>query len=111
MKPEEGFYEIEDEQEVIDFIRNYLPQEVKEKFTDEDLFYLLDLITEYYDTHGDEAAEDDDNYFTVDEEDMKHFIVETAKKEKMGPYLAEDVYFVILGEMEYANSLYEGDQA
>ena len=28
----------------IAFIRNYLPQEMKERFTDEDLYYFFDLI-------------------------------------------------------------------
>ena len=33
--------------------------------------------------------------------------VEAAKKEGMGPYNAEDVFFVVQGEMEYGDSLEE----
>ena len=32
----------------IEFIRNYLPQELKEKFSDDELYYFLDVIIENY---------------------------------------------------------------
>ncbi len=110
-KQDEHFYELEDEQEVVDFIRNYLPSELKEKFEDDDLYYLLDLITEYY-SANDSATDDEgnENYFVVDEKKMTDFILREAKKDGMGPYSAEDVYFVILGEMEFANSLYQENE-
>ncbi len=106
----EDFYDVADEQDVIDFIRNYLPTELKEKFTDDDLLYLLDLISEYYSEHEAETDEEDENYLVPDEKEMIKFILRESKKDEMGPYLSEDIYFVILGEMEYANSLYEQEE-
>ena len=38
----------EDDVKAVEFIKNYLPQDLKDKFTDEDLYYILDLIAEYY---------------------------------------------------------------
>ena len=32
----------------IEFIKNYLPQDMKEAFSDDDLYYILDLIVDYY---------------------------------------------------------------
>ena len=34
----------EDDVKAVEFIKNYLPQDLKDKFTDEDLYYILDLI-------------------------------------------------------------------
>ena len=41
-----------DDDEAIKFIRNQLPQELKEKFSDDDLNYLVDLIYEFYEEKG-----------------------------------------------------------
>ena len=38
----------EDDRLTVEFIKNYLPQEVKDKFTEDDLYYFLDVIGEYY---------------------------------------------------------------
>ena len=35
-----------DDEKTIEFIKNYLPQDLKEKFTDDDLYYILDLIVD-----------------------------------------------------------------
>ena len=32
--------EDDDDEKTIEFIKNYLPQELKEKFTDDDLYYI-----------------------------------------------------------------------
>lgn len=40
--------EDEDDEKTVEFIKNYLPQDLKDKFTDDDLYYILDLIVEYY---------------------------------------------------------------
>ena len=37
-----------DDEKTVEFIKNYLPQELKEKFEDDELYYFLDLIAEYY---------------------------------------------------------------
>ena len=37
-----------DDEKTIEFIKNYLPQDLKEKFSDDELYYFLDLIDEYY---------------------------------------------------------------
>ena len=37
-----------DDEKTIEFIKNYLPQDLKEKFSDDEFYYFLDLIDEYY---------------------------------------------------------------
>ena len=33
-----------DDEKTIEYIKNYLPQELKEKFSDDEFYYFLDLI-------------------------------------------------------------------
>ena len=57
----------EDDARAIEFIQNYLPQELKEKFTEDELYYFLDLIIEYYATNDVFNAEPDaDGYIEID---------------------------------------------
>ena len=46
---------LQDEQEnrrELEFIRERLPQEVKPHFSDDDLYYFMDAIVDYYFTSG-----------------------------------------------------------
>ena len=45
----------------------YLPQELKEKFSDDEFYYFLDLIDEYYSESGIlDVQPDGDGYIEVD---------------------------------------------
>lgn len=95
-----------DDEKTIEFIRNYLPQELKEKFSEDELYYFLDLIDEYYSESGIlDAQPDSEGYVDIDLEEVAKFIVKEAKRDKMGEYDPEDILFVVQGEMEYGNSL------
>ena len=98
----------EDDVKAVEFIKNYLPQDMKDKFTDEDLYYILDLIAEYY-TSSEclDAEPDEEGYIDIDLDEIVKYIVKEAKKDDMGPYEADDVFFVVQGEMEYADTLEE----
>ena len=95
-----------DDEKTIEFIKNYLPQELKEKFSDDELYYFLDLIDEYYSESGIlDAQPDEDGYVNIDLEEVVAYIVKEAKKDEVGEYDPEEVLFVVQGEMEYGNSL------
>lgn len=86
--------------------KNYLPQELKEKFSDDELYYFLDLIDEYYVESGIlDAQPDTDGYIEVDLEKVVDYVVKEAKKDEMGEYDPEEILFVVQGEMEYGDSL------
>ena len=60
-----------DDEKTIEFIKNYLPQELKEKFSDDELYYFLDLIDEYYSESGIlDAQPDADGYVDIDLEEV-----------------------------------------
>ena len=72
-----------DDEKTIEFIKNYLPQELKEKFSDDELYYFLDLIDEYYSESGIlDAQPDADGYVDIDLEEVVAYIVKEAKRMK-----------------------------
>ena len=95
-----------DDEKTIEYIKNYLPQELKEKFTDDELYYFLDLIDEYYSESGILDAQPDlEGYVNIDLDQVFDYIVKEAKKDEMGEFDPEEILFVVQGEMEYGNSL------
>ena len=97
---------VADDEKTIEIIRNYLPQELKDKFSEDELYYFLDLIDEYYSESGIlDAQPDADGYVDIDLEQVVEYIVQEAKKDEVGEYDPEEILFVVQGEMEYGNSL------
>ncbi len=97
-----------DDEKTIEYIKNYLPQDLKDKFSNDELFYFLDLIDEYYSESGIlDAKPDADGYIDIDLGKIVDYIVKEAHKDEMGEYDPEDILFVVQGEMEYTESLDE----
>ncbi len=98
--------EEEDDEKTIEFIKAYLPQELKDKFTDDDLYYILDVIVDYYSTSGCLDVEpDSEGYINIDQGEIVDYIVKEAEKDEMGPYEPDDILFIVQAEMEYGESL------
>ena len=71
---DEILMDAEEDAREIEFIRNYLPQELKEKFSDDELYYFLDVIIEYYTTSGVfDAQPDKDGYVDIDLDILGYF--------------------------------------
>lgn len=95
-----------DDEKTIEYIKNYLPQELKEKFDDDKFYYFLDVMDEYYAESGILDTEpDEDGYVNIDLEEVAAYIVKEAKKDEVGEYDPEEILFIVQGEMEYGNSL------
>lgn len=99
-----------DDEKTIEYIKNYLPQELKEKFSDDEFYYFLDLIDEYYSESGIlDATPDDEGYIDIDLEKVVDYIVKEARKDEMGEYDPEEILFIVQGELEYTESLEDED--
>ncbi len=110
MATDEFFQEDLDDAKTIAFIRNYLPQELKDKFSDDELYYFLDVMVDYYTESGClEAEPDADGYIEIDQDAIVDYIIKEAKKDHIGDYKPEEILFVVQGEMEYGNSLGQVD--
>lgn len=98
-----------DDEKTIEFIKNYLPQDLKDRFSDDELYYFLDVIDEYYVESGIlDAQPDKDGYIDIDLEKIVDYIIKEARKDEMGEFDPEELLFVVQGEMEYTDSLGDG---
>lgn len=87
------------------FIREQLPQELKDRFSDDDLYYILDAIIDYYtENHVFDVAADEDGYINIDLEAAADYVVKQAKKEGMGDFKAEEVFFVAQADLDFSES-------
>ncbi len=99
-----------DDEKTIKFIKNYLPQDLKDRFSDDELYYFLDVIDEYYVESGIlDAQPDEDGYIDIDLEKIVDYIIKEARKDEMGEFDPEELLFVVQGEMEYTDSLGDGE--
>ena len=94
-----------DEDDAVAFIQNYLPQEIKEKFSNDELNYIIDLIYEFYEDKGYLDEENDDVDVEIDEDELIAFVIKQAQKDKIGKFDAEDITFIVQGELAYCDSL------
>ena len=95
-----------DAEKTIEYIKSYLPQELKEKFSDDEFYYFLDLIDEFYSESGIlDVAPDEDGCVEIDLGKVVDFIVEEAHKDGIDDYDPEEILFIVQGELEYAESL------
>ncbi len=100
---DELLQDAENDARAVAFIKQQLPQELKEKFSEDQLYYFLDLIADYYATSGVlDATPDKDGYVDVDIEKMATELSKQAAKEKMGVFTPEEISFVIEAEMDFA---------
>ena len=103
---EDFLLEDADDEQTIQFIKNYLPQDLKERFSDDELYYFLDVMVDYYATSGVlDAQPDEDGYINIDQDEIVDYIIREAKKDQMGEFSPEEILWVVQGEMEYGNSI------
>ena len=94
-----------DEDDAVAFIQNFLPQELKGKFSSDELNYIIDLIYEFYEDKGFLDETDDEVDVEFDEDELIAFVVKQAQKDKVGKFSPEDITFIVQGELGYCDSL------
>ena len=96
-----------DDFEAVKFIKNFLPDGLKDKYTDDDINYIIDLIYDFYDSKG--LMDDDDDETEVDveinEDELVAFVVKNALSDNVGKYEADDIEIIVQGELEYCDSI------
>ena len=100
---EDLILDAEDDRLTVEYIQSYLPQDLKDKFTEEELYYFIDVIGEYYvDLLEKHSGEED---IDINVEEVAEYVARQAKKDKIGDFSPEDLRWVVDGELEYGESL------
>ena len=81
------------------YIRERLPQEIKSHFSDDDLFYMMDAIVDYYYTSGilESTADEGD----IDMQQVADAITAQAKKDGQGTFDPAEVVYVVEADMDF----------
>jgi len=96
---EELRMDAEEDAREADFILSQLPSDLKERFTKEEILRLMDLIVEYYYESG--VLDLDDDEIEIDLEQVADAICKKAKKERLGDYQSDEVFFVVQADLDY----------
>ena len=100
-------YDIDD-QKTVEYIKNALPQDLKEKYNDDTLYYILDVINDYFTTSGVLDQEPDaDGCIDIDNDALVAYIIKEAKHDKIGSFPADEIILIVEAEAEYVDSLGE----
>jgi len=97
---------LHDDDDAVKFIQNYIPQEMKEKFSENEILYILDIIYDFYEEKGlmDDDA-DEDAVVEIDEDEIEEYVLGYVKKDKIYSFTPEEVNFIIQGELAYGDAL------
>ena len=95
-----------DDDKTIEFIRNYISADLKEKLTDDDPEFFLDTISDYYCDNGVFDQEPDaDGCVDVDVEAVAQYLVKEAKKHNVGTFDLDEMIQIVAGELEFGEQL------
>lgn len=96
-----------DENDAIEFIRNYVPANIKSKYSDNDILLLMDTMYDFYDSEDDndelydEELVDNEAYINR----IVNYVKKSIRKDPDNAIEMDDVKYLVLGEIEYENTL------
>jgi len=98
-----------DEDEAAAFIIGKLPAELSEKFSVEDIGYVLELMSEYYENIGlitdeDAVVNETDAPIEVDTDELYEFIMDAIEEDEMKQFSGDDIEVILDAEYEYCVS-------
>lgn len=93
-----------DEDESVQFIQDHLPEEMKDKFSTDEVNYIVDLIYEFYEEKG-FLEENDDMEVEIDEDELLDFVLKNARKDGVRDYTDEEIEAIVAGELAYCDTL------
>ena len=97
-----------EENDAIEFIRNFMPEKLKNKYSDDDILLIIDTMYDFYEK-GDEQEtlydEGDDNNDEFNLNEIVNFVKKSIRKDPDNQVDMDDVKVIVEGEIEYENTL------
>jgi DNA-directed RNA polymerase specialized sigma54-like protein len=89
----------EENRREIAYIRERLPQEVKPHFSEDDLYYFLDAIIDYYYDSG--ILESTEEEVDIDLQEVANAVTQKALRDRQGTFDPEEVFYVVEADMDF----------
>lgn len=95
-----------DEDDAIKFIRATLPPEVSERYDDDEILYVIDIIWDWYERNGylkiDAGVTDEEE---LDVAKLTAYVAKEIKKDGEVVMDPADIDMIVKGELEYEESI------
>jgi hypothetical protein len=89
----------EENRREVNFIRERLPMDVKEIFSDDNIYYFLDAIVDYYYESG--ILESTADEIEIDLQKVAEAVAEQARRDKVGKFSPDDIFYVVEADMDF----------
>ena len=93
-----------DDDQAVEFIRPRLPQEIQDKYSDNEIIYIGDIVYDFYEKKG-FFDENNDEEIDLDVDELIEFVRTSLKKDEGAEYADEDIEFLVRGELDYEEYL------
>ena len=94
MSEENDMFDYDDDAAVA-YIRPRLPQEIQNKYTNNEIIYIGDIIYDFYEKKG----------FFDESDELIRYVRTSLKKDGDAEFDDDDVEFLVRGELDYEESL------
>ena len=85
------------------YIRERLPMDTKDKFSDEELQWMLDTLVEYYVTSG--VLDSDADELDIDLEQAAAYVCKEWHKEGRGELDPQEIFFVVEADLDFQEEM------
>ena len=94
------------EEQAVKFIRNYVPREMQDKYTDDEILIIVDIIWDYYEQKGMLSLNDiETEEELLNEDDLIAYVKKEVKAQNDFLVDPNDIPYVVKGELQYEESL------
>lgn len=103
IEDEDLFY---DDKDAVDHIRKTLTPEISAEVSEDDIYYVIDTVYDFYEESGFMSDDCDDNeQVSFTDEEIIEFVIKSLAKDKEINLSKEAIEAVVLGELSYCESL------
>ena len=90
----------EENQRELAFIREQLPSELKDRYSDDDILYIMDAVVDYYFTS--DILESNDDEVDIDMDVVADVVCKRAKEEGVSSsFDPKEVFFVVQADLDF----------
>lgn len=103
MSQNNDFFSFDDDK-AVEFIRPRLPQEIQDKYNDNEIIYIGDIVYDFYEKKG-FFEENNNDEVDLDVDELIDFVRACLKKDTYAEYDDADIEFLVRGELDYEEHL------
>lgn len=95
-----------DEDKALDFIRKAIGEKISEKYSDDEILYVIDTIWDYYENNGFLSLDmDETDDEILDTDDLINYVKKEAANDEELMMDPADIGQIVKAELEYEESL------